>query len=67
MAVVTAGMGICGLINFLFTSRLPSGKIFIIAISTILSVDRFTPVVSKSIKAIGRTNCKDIGEILMLF
>ena len=54
------GIGISGIKQFSFYLPVPSGKIFIMATSTILSVERFTPVVSRSIKAIGRVNCKDI-------
>ena len=47
------GIGICGLINFLFTCRFHQDRTFTIAISTIRSIEKLVPVVSRSIQAKG--------------
>src|SRR5690606_15531343 len=52
----STGMGISGFIFNVLTTSSPSGAIFKMEISTIRSVEIFTPVVSRSKKANGRFN-----------
>ena len=59
-AEAPAGIGMSGFTNLRLTILVPSGLIFTIAISTILSVLTVTPVVSKSINAMGLVNCNFI-------
>ena len=67
MSVDPFGIGICGFTILRFTCLVPSGEIFTIAISMILSIERLIPVVSRSIKAKGRVNCKVIRLYVLSF